>query len=107
MWPRLDDHEIAFNLASMTAIKETILPLDEVACHILKKLYTYYPNKLKERYNIESIDFEDLTETYETIGQKFGLLIKGGEIDYDRVTLLIIKDIKDGYLKGITFDRNE
>jgi ribosome biogenesis GTPase A len=107
LWPRLDNEEIAYNLASMTAIKETILPVDKIACHILKKLATYYPKKLKDRYTIDTIDFDDLTDTYDQIGKRFGLLIKGGEVDYDKVTSLIIKDIKDGYVKGITFDRYE
>ena len=32
-------------------------------------------------------------------------MMKGGVVDYDRVTELIINDIKQGKVKGITFDR--
>ena len=47
LWPKLDDEKISYNLASMTAIKEEILPIDRVVMHILKKLNNHYPNILK------------------------------------------------------------
>ena len=52
LWPKFEDQKIALNLASMTAIKSEILPVDEVAIHILNILDKYYPNILKMRYNI-------------------------------------------------------
>lgn len=105
LWPKFDSDEIALNLASMTAIKSEVLPVDEVAIHILKKLDTYYPTCLQERYKIEYIDEDDIVATYELIGKKIGAMISGGEIDYDRVSNAILNDIKNEYIKGITFDR--
>jgi len=105
LWPKIEENEVAFNLASLTAIKEEILPLDEVSTHILNTLYKYYPNKLKDRYGVSEFDLEDVVPAYDTIGKKFGCLIKGGEIDYDKVINIIINDIKNGHIKGITFDR--
>ena len=104
LWPKLDEEKVAFNLASFTAIKEDVLPLDEVSTYILKMLYKYYPLKLKERYGVDFIDEENIVEVYDAIGRKFGCLIRGGNIDYDKVINIIINDIKNGYIKGITFD---
>ena len=106
LWPKFDDEKVAYNLASLTAIKEEVLPLSKVVCYILETLYKYYPNILKERYNITEID-EDFIEVFETIGRKRGCLVKGGEVDYDKVCNVVINDIKDGTIKGITFDRYE
>ena len=103
LWPKLDQNE-ALNLAALTAIKEETLPLFDVACHILITLEKYYPNILKERYNLDYLD-EDIVTSIEEIGKKRGCLIKGGNIDYDKVISLIIGDVKNGYIKGITFDR--
>ena len=103
LWPKLEEKN-AFNLATFTAIREEILPLFEVVSYILKTLWKYYPEKLKERYNIEYLD-EDILSDLEIIGKKRGCLIKGGEIDYDKVMSLIMSDIKNGFIKGITFDR--
>lgn len=105
LWSKLDQNE-ALNLAALTAIKEENLPLFDVACHILITLEKYYPNILKERYNLDSLD-EDIVLSIEEIGRKRGCLIRGGDIDYDKVVSLIIGDVKNGYIKGVTFDRIE
>ena len=107
LWPRLDNRVVALNLASLTAIKEEVLPYDEVALHILKMLSKYYPEKLEERYGVFNIDFEDIVPTLDLIGKKRGCLIKGGEINYDKVVNIIINDVKNGAIKNITFDRFE
>lgn len=105
LWPKLAQKE-ALNLAALTAIKEETLPLFDVACYILLTLEKYYPNILKERYNLDALD-EDIVLSIEEIGKKRGCLIKGGDIDYDKVVSLIIGDVKNGYIKGVTFDRIE
>jgi len=104
LWPKFEEETTAFNLASTTAIKEEILPKEEVAYYILNHLQKYYPNILKEQYDLE--DVSDYEETIETIGKKKGCMKKGGIIDEDKVINIIINDIKSGKIKGITFDRS-
>ena len=106
LWPKFESNTVAYNLASLTAIKEEILPLDEVIIYILKTLEKYYPTLLKQRYGMDCLP-EDIIEALEHIGKKRGCLIRGGEIDYDKVYTVILNDIKDGLIKGITFDRME
>ena len=105
LWPKLEERN-ALNLATFTAIREEILPKFEIASYILTTLDKYYKEKLKERYDIEELN-EDIVITMEEIGKKRGCLIRGGEIDYDKVIELIINDVKNGYIKGITFDKVE
>ena len=95
LWPKFTENQVAFNLASLTAIKEEVLPIDKVVVYILKQLYQYYPEILKTRYQIENIDFDDVEVTLEQIGKNRGCLIKGGIVDYDKVYALIINDIKN------------
>lgn len=104
LWPKFEDETVAFNLASLTAIKEEVLPIDEVVFYILKTLEKHYPNILKERYNVDYVD-DDFYETLEIIGRKRGCLMRGGIVDEEKVYSAIINDIKDGNIKGITFDR--
>lgn len=103
LWPKLDEKN-AFNLAALTAIKEEVLPLYDIVYYVIEMLNKYYPEKLKGRYGLEELD-EDMISNLEFIGKRRGCLIKGGEIDYDKVIDLIISDIKNGYIKEITFDR--
>lgn len=102
LWPKLSESKVALNLAAMTSIKQEILPIDEVAVHVLQTLSEYYPNILKERYNLTNVD--DLEEAYEVIGKGMGAM-KNGEVDYDRVSKKIVNDIKLEHIKGVTFDR--
>ena len=104
LWPKLDNQKVALNLASLTAIKEEILPLFDVCEYILNTLNKYYKDKLKERYGIIELT-EDIVDTFDIISKKRGCLIKGGQVDYDKVINVIINDIKNGYIKNITFDR--
>ena len=102
LWPKLDNQDVALNLASMTAIKEEILPIDEVAIHIIKTLHKYYPDMLNERYGVKNID--DFEEVYDIIGKRIGA-IRNGEVDYEKVSTRIVTDMKQEYIKGVTFDR--
>ncbi|MBQ3307880.1 MAG: ribosome biogenesis GTPase YlqF [Bacilli bacterium] len=104
LWPKLEDQERAHILAAFSSIKEEILNVDDIACFILRKLQELYPDKLKERYGIEELD-EDYIEAYETIGKRRGALSKGGIVDYEKVSNIILNDFKNGYFGKITLDR--
>lgn len=104
LWPKMEDQEGAHILAALSSIKEEILNLDAIACFILKKMYELYPEKLEERYGITELD-EDLIEIYDMIAAKRGALSKGGVADYERVSNIIIRDLKNNYFGDITLDR--
>ncbi len=106
LWPKLENQVHAFNLASLSSIKEEVLDIQEVAIYILKTLSQFYPDKLKERYGIDSFTEENLEEQLNFIAQKRGAVTKNG-FDYDRVYSMIIRDLKEGIISGITFDRVE
>ena len=104
LWPKFEETSVAFNLASLTAIREEVLPLYDVVEYILKTLLKYYPDQLENRYGITEVE-DDYILTLESIGKRRGCLIKGGEIDYDKVVSIIINEVKNGTIKNITFDR--
>ena len=53
---------------------------------------------------ILAMDEEDYTDAYELIGRKRGCLVRGNEVDYNKVSSLIIRDLREGYLGKVTFD---
>ena len=105
LWPKFDSELTAFNLASMTIIKEEVLPLDEVCVYILNTLNLYYKDILKNVFGIDYFNEEEIYELYKNIGKYKNYPKVGGEPDFDRINLFIINSIKNGTLKGITFDR--
>lgn len=102
LWPKFDEEEVAYNLASMTAIKEEILDIEDVSIYIINKMFKLYPDNIKNRYGV-NYD-EDIVNILDGIGRKIGA-IKNNEIDYDRVYTMVLRDLRDGYLGKITFDR--
>ena len=77
LWPDFSDQERAHVLAAFSSIREEILDKNALAVFILKKLYEYYPDNLKERYGIDHLT-EDFVEEFELIGKKRGLMASGG-----------------------------
>lgn len=109
LWPKLDEAEVALNLAAMTAIKEEVLNREEVAIYILKKLSKCYPDALKKRYNLEDVNLDTddkVISILERIAGRIGA-IRNQEVDYEKVYMVIQKDLRDGLFGKVTFDLYE
>lgn len=104
LWPKFEDEEIALNLAFTGAIKDEVMDTEELAYKLVQRLQEYYPEKLKERYKIEEI-FEDPLETLNAIARKRGCLIRGGEIDYNRISVILLDEFRGGKIGKITLER--
>ncbi len=102
LWPKFNDSTIAYNLASMTAIKEEILDVEDISMYIIKTMFELYPDNIISRYGVN--DDEDIVNILDGIGKKIGA-VRNGEVDYDRVYIKVLRDLRDGYLGKITFDR--
>lgn len=107
LWPKFDDEQVAMHLALTGAIKDEILPKDEMAIYALKFLNSYYQKALYDRFKVtfDNDEIETIVQAIEDIGRLRGCLMAKNEIDYDKVYDLILKDMKSGYLGGLTFDR--
>ena len=104
LWPKFDNQLLALNLASMTIIKEEILTIQDVGIHILRMLDKYYKNILKKEFGIDYYNDDEIEELFIKISKHKNIPIKG-EVDYERVCLLIVNSIKQEKIKEITFDR--
>ena len=103
LWPKIDDANTGYILASLASIKEEILNKEEIASFIIQFLYERYPILLKEKYGIDNNN--DLQEIFNIIGRKRGCLMKGNIIDLEKVYTIIINDLKEGKIGKITFDK--
>ncbi|WP_146552136.1 ribosome biogenesis GTPase YlqF [Rummeliibacillus sp. SL167] len=103
LWPKFEDQEVGYKLALTGAIKDTITNMDDLAIYGLKFLSKHYPGRMEERYQI-SILSDDIVETFDHIGKLRRVYISGGEIDYDQVAELIVRDIRGQQLGKLTFD---
>ncbi len=103
LWPKFEDQEVGYKLALTGAIKDTITNMEDLAVYGLRFLSIHYPKRMEERYGFEFLH-EDLVETFDHIGNLRRVFGQGGEIDYDQVAQLIVRDIRGLQLGKLTFD---
>lgn len=104
LWPKFDDKDVAYRLALTGAIKDNILPIDEIVIYGFKFLNKFYLKGFEDRYNIK-VDIENILEIYDNIGIKRGCLLPGKIIDYDRVNELFLYDFRHQKFGKIILDR--
>jgi ribosome biogenesis GTP-binding protein ylqF len=104
LWSKIKDYDRGYILASFSSIKEEVARPIDVAVYILRKLEELYPDLLKERYGIDSLT-DTLEEEFEVIGRLRGALQRGGVADYLKVATIVIKDLQEGRIGKVTFDR--
>ena len=98
LWPQFEDELVGLKLALTGAIKDQLLPMDEVTIFGLNYFKTYYPERLEERF--KGIDIEE--EAPEIIMEMTRKL--GFREDYDRFYNLFVKEVRDGKLGRYTLD---
>ena len=101
LWPKFEDETVALKLALTGAIKDQLLPMDEVTIFGLNYFKEHYPEKLAERFKQMKIEEEapviimDMTRAL------------GFRDDYDRFYSLFVKEVRDGKLGNYTLDTLE
>lgn len=102
LWPKLEDNEETFNLASTATIRSEILNMTDIGGYLVSFFKNNYPEKLEERYGIKvSIDIDEI---FCAIAEKFNYF-EDGEVDYEKVSQKLYNDVVSGNIKEVTFDR--
>ena len=103
LWPKFEEELVGLNLAFTGAIKDEILDIETLALKFIERIIKYYPKSLNNRYNIVIHELTPL-EIIEEIGKKRGCIVKGGEIDYTKVSTIILDEFRKGVLGNITLE---
>ncbi|MCI7676546.1 MAG: ribosome biogenesis GTPase YlqF [Streptococcus orisratti] len=98
LWPKFEDEVVGLKLALTGAIKDQLLPMDEVTIFGINYFKQHYADRLLERYKGINLD-EEAPEIIMTMTQKLGF-----RDDYDRFYNLFVKDVRDGKLGRYTLD---
>ena len=103
LWPKFEDAETSLNLAFTGAIKDEIMDIETLALKLVERLGRNYKGRLMERYKLEAFS-EDALENLNSIAQKRGCIIRGGEIDYARAAVLILDEFRNAKLGPISLE---
>ena len=103
LWPKFDDQTAALRLAATGAIAGDVFNASEVVAELMSSLAKTSPEILKEQYNIENPD-QDPQVLLEQAGRRRGCLLPGGNIDFARAEMVVLRDFRNGKLGRITLD---
>ncbi|HCM90141.1 MULTISPECIES: ribosome biogenesis GTPase YlqF [Vagococcus] len=103
LWPKFEDQEIGRKLALTGAIKDTLLHMDDLALFGLEYFKKHYPEQLGKRYQLTEKDLElSPVDILLLITEK-----RGFKDNYDRASIMVVQEIRDGRLGQYTLDRVE
>lgn len=104
LWPKFEDPEAGLNLAFCGSIKDEILDVATLALELIKVLQRDYPQLLKDRYKLDEIE-EDALTNMENIALKRGFILPGRRIDYERCAKTLLDEFRSGKIGNITLEQ--
>ena len=104
LWPKFEDEKVGLNLAFTGAIKDEILDIDTITIKLIERLNNLYPEHIKSRYKVE-IEGRSPYDIIMEIGKKRGTILSGGEVDFSRISSIIIDEFRKGKIGRITLER--
>ncbi|WP_297377354.1 ribosome biogenesis GTPase YlqF [uncultured Helcococcus sp.] len=102
LWPKLDLYDNARNLAFTGSIKDEVLEIEDLTFEFIKKLKDLDPAALENRYKVDAS--QETLEIMDQIAIKTGSMLRGQEIDYFKVSNIILDDFRKLRLGRITLE---
>lgn len=107
LWPKFDDERVGILLACTGAIKDDILDVETLGCKLMELLSVQAPQTIVDRYSVsipeEECDFLGY-ELLQQAGKRRGFLLRGGEIDTERMARILLDEFRGGVLGRITLE---
>ena len=98
LWPKFEDETVALKLALTGAIKDNLLPMDEVTIFGLNYFKEHYPEELIARFKQLDLS-QEAPDMIMDMTKKLGF-----RDDYDRFYSLFVKEVRDGKLGRYCLD---
>lgn len=107
LWPKLGDEEVGRRLAYTGAVKDNVLDTETLALHLMKLLYTRYPEALRERYKLDCPPETDGFALLSEAARKRGFLLARGELDTERMARILLEEFRSGKIGKFTLELPE
>lgn len=112
LWPKFDDQTIGMNLAFTGAVKDDIMDVETLGCHMMALLAERYPRVLTDSYKLPEVparegEENDIAYGYRLLqacAQKRGMRISGGEFDTERMSRVLLDEYRAGKLGRFTLE---
>lgn len=107
LWPKFDDVNVGMHLAFTGAIKDDVMDLEELASYLMEYLGSHYAEVVKERYKIEIEEGDSGYDLLIKAGRKRGFLMRGAEVDTERMARILLDEFRAGKLGRFTLETPE
>ena len=102
---KFENNDVGINLALVGSINDDILEKQDLAYEFLNKVYSKYSALIIKRYKLDKVnDSSTAIEVMDEIAEKTASYKKGGVINYDKVSNLIINDFRKGLIGKISLE---
>ena len=111
LWPKFEDETTGLHLAFTGAVKDNIMDVETLACHLMSLLAERYPEALMN-YKLTQVpqreeEENDVAYGYrllEICAGKRGMRISGGEFDTERMARVLLDEFRGGKLGRFTLE---
>ena len=107
LWPKFEDETIGLHLAFTGAVRDAIMDVETLACHLIVLLAQRKPEALMARFKIVPEEGMSGWDLLEAGARKRGFLISGGEVDLERMANILLDEFRAGKLGRITLELPE
>ncbi|MBR3288764.1 MAG: ribosome biogenesis GTPase YlqF [Lachnospiraceae bacterium] len=102
---KFENNDVGINLALVGSINDDILEKQDLAYEFINKVYSKYSALIIKRYKLDKVnDSSTAIEVMDEIAEKTASYKKGGGINYDKVSNLIINDFRKGLIGKISLE---
>ena len=107
LWPKFDDKNVGLRLAFTGAIKDDVMDIEELACALMEYLAAHYADTVTERYKIAIEEGDSGYDLLIKAGRKRGFLMRGAEVDTERMARILLDEFRGGKLGTFTLETVE
>lgn len=111
LWANLENRNTGYRLATTGAVKDTAIDYPDLAFFAAGFLLDNYPQNLRERYRIAELpdprSASPELELLELIGARRGCLGGGGRVDLDKVSRVLLTELRAGAIGRLTLETPE
>jgi len=112
LWPKFEDERTGMLLAFTGAVKDDVMDVETLGCHLMALLGERYPDALVSAYKLEEVPLraeEENDAAYgyrllEACAQRRGMRISGGELDTERMARVLLDEYRGGKLGRFTLE---
>ncbi len=111
LWPKFEDERTGMYLAFTGAVKDEVMDVETLGCHLAALLGERYPRALLDGYKLREVpargEENDAAWGYrllEACADRRGMRVSGGELDTERMARVLLDEYRGGKLGRFTLE---